>query len=74
MNLLFAAGMWDRPIQTWGFVEILKLVIIVAACIGIVVVALKVFQITIPEWAKQIFWIVVVAAVALIAINIVASL
>ncbi len=67
-------ALWDRPVSSWGVVEILKLVIIVAACIAIVVVALSVFKITIPEWAKQIFWIVVVAVVALIAINIVASL
>ena len=73
MNALIAA-MWDRPVQSWGIVEILKLIVIVAACIAIVVVALKVFQIEIPGWAKQIFWIVVVAIVALVAINIVASL
>ncbi len=73
MNALLVA-LWDRPIQTWGFVDILKLVIIIAACIGITVVALRVFEIKIPDWAVKILLIVVVAVVALIAINIVAGL
>jgi hypothetical protein len=58
----------------WGFVDWLRAVVIVAACIGIVLIALKVFGIEIPGWAIQIFWIVVVAVVALAAISIVSSM
>ncbi len=74
MAAVMLAAMWDRPIATWGFVDILKLVVIIAACIAIVVIALRVFNLTIPPWAVQIFWIVIVAIVALVAINIVAGL
>lgn len=70
----FILALWDKPMGAWGIVDILKLIIIVAACIGIVLVALKVFKVQIPEWAVQIFWIVIVAIVALVAINIVAGL
>jgi hypothetical protein len=50
---------------------ILILVIVIAACIAITYIALRVFGITIPPWAVQIFWIVVVACVAIFAIRIV---
>jgi hypothetical protein len=69
MNLLA-----EINFHTWGFVEWLKAIVIIAACIGIVLVALRVFGVTIPEWAVKIFWIVVVAIVALAAISIVASM
>ncbi len=62
------------PIQSWGLVEILIAVVIIAACVGIVYVALRVFGVTIPPWVVQIFWIVVVAIVAIFAIRFVASL
>ena len=50
------------------------LVIVVAAVIGIVLVALRKFGVAIPDWAVQIFWIVVVAIVAIGAIKIVMGL
>ena len=73
MSTLLAA-MWDRPVQSWGIVDILKLVILIAAAIAIVVIALKAFEIKIPDWAVKMFWVVVIAVCALIAINIIASL
>jgi hypothetical protein len=54
--------------------HILIWVIVIAAAIGIMIVALRVFQVQIPAWAVQIFWIVVVAIVAIFAIRIVMSL
>ena len=59
---------------TWSFVDIVVAIVIVAACIGIMYVALRVFGVTIPPWVIQIFWIVVVAVVAILAIRFVASL
>jgi hypothetical protein len=67
-------GLFQQPIQQWSFVEILILIIIVAACIGILFIALQVFGITIPDWAIKIFWIVVVAFVAIMAIRLVAGM
>ncbi len=57
-----------------GIVEILILIVIIAACVGIMFIALRVFGVTIPPWAIQIFWICVCAVVAILAIRFVASL
>lgn len=48
--------------------------IIVCAAIGIAFVAMRVIGVQPPAWAIQIFWIVVVAVVAILAIRFVASL
>jgi hypothetical protein len=58
----------------WGIIDWIKLIIIVAACVGIMYVALNYFGVTIPGWAVKIFWIVIVCIVALVAINIIAGL
>ncbi len=52
----------------------LIIVIVIAAVIGIVFVALRQFGVSIPPWAVQIFWICVVAVVAIIAIKFVIGL
>lgn len=52
----------------------LIIIIVVAAVIGIVLVALRQFGVSIPPWATQIGWIVVVAVVAILAIKIVVGL
>ncbi len=69
MNALFALNL-----QNMGLVEILIMIVVIAACIGIMYVALNVFGVTIPPWAIKIFWIVVVCIVAILAIRFVASL
>ena len=60
----------------WGYSvgDILILIVILAACIALVVVALRQFQVTIPEWVKQVFWIVLVAFVVILAIRIVLAM
>jgi uncharacterized membrane protein YbaN (DUF454 family) len=51
----------------WGRIAVM--VVIIAAVIGIVLVALNVFGVAIPSWAVTIFWIIVAAAVAIGAIK-----
>ncbi len=53
----------------WSITEIIVTVIIIAAVIGVMYIALNQFGIKIPPWAVQIFWIVVVAFVAIFAIR-----
>lgn len=53
----------------WSIGSVFILVIVIAACIAITGVALKYFNITVPSWATSIFWIIVVAAVAILAIR-----
>ena len=62
------------PVKEWSFVQWIIAIIIMAACVAILYVALNVFGITIPPWAILMFWICVVAFVAIIAIKFLASL
>ena len=51
----------------------LKIAIVLAAVIAVVVVAIRAMGVNIPAWAVQIFWIVIIAIVALIAVAILIS-
>ena len=57
----------------WGLVDILIVIVIVAACVALVYVALRQFGIGIPPWVIQVFWIVVVTIVVILAIRFVAG-
>lgn len=59
----------ELPGGPWTFTRFIKAAIICAAMIGILYVALSVFGVTIPAWAVTMFWIVLVAGVALIAVT-----
>lgn len=63
-----------RDVGTWGVTDFLIAVVIIAACVGITIVALRYFGVIIPQIVIYIFWICVVAFVAIIAIRFVASL
>lgn len=58
----------------YSIVQILLIIVVVAACVGIVYVALQQFGVAIPAFAVKIFWIVVCAVLAILAIKFVASL
>ena len=46
----------------------------IAAIVALVYVALNKFGVSIPDWVQQVFWIVVVAVVVILAIKFVASM
>lgn len=54
----------------WSIGSILIAVIVLAAAIAVVYVALQAFGVTPPPWAVKIFWIVLVAFVAVVALKI----
>lgn len=58
----------------WSIGEIAIAIVIIAAVVAVVYVALKQFGIAIPQWVIQIFWIIVVAIVAILAIRFLLSL
>ena len=58
----------------YSLVRLAITAIIIAAVVGIAYVALGVFGIQVPGWAKQIFWIVLCACVCIVAINFIAAL
>ncbi len=59
---------------SYSLVQIIVAIIVIAACLGIMFVALRQFGVTIPPFVVMIFWIVVCAVVAIIAIRFVASM
>ncbi len=67
-------ALWQTSVHAWGLVDWLIFIVIAAACIGITYMALQYFGVTIPDIAVRIFWIVVVAVLAILAIRFVASL
>lgn len=65
------AEMFVGPIRAWSFGELAIAIVIIAAVVALVYVALNKFGVSIPEWVKQVFWIVVVAFVVIFAIRLV---
>ena len=59
----------DVVFAGWGFPQLIIAIIVIGACIGIMYVALRQFGVAIPAWVVQIFWIVLVAVVAIFAIK-----
>ena len=57
-----------------SIVQLLILVVVIAACVALVYVALRQFGIAIPGWVVNVFWIVVVAFVVIFAIKLVAGM
>ncbi len=64
----------SAAIKSWSFVDILIGIIVIAAAIAIVFIVLKKLEIEIPSWVIQIFWIVVLCFVAILAIRLIFSM
>jgi len=64
----------STPISTWSLGEILIAIVLIAAGIALVAVALRKFQITVPDWFIQVLCIVVVAIVVVMALRFIFSL
>lgn len=62
------------PFWGWSFGEMAIAVVIVAAVVALVWVALRQFGVGIPAWVIQVFWILVVAFVVILAIRLVMSM
>lgn len=72
LNMLILA-ITDQ-LRNWSFTEIAIAVVIIAAIVALVYVALRQFNVTIPQWVIHVFWIVVVAVVVILAIKFVSQL
>ncbi len=62
------------PAHSWGIVEIVIAIIVIAAVVGVLYVALQQFGVVIPPFVVKIFWICVCAAVAILAIRFLVTL
>jgi hypothetical protein len=55
----------------WTFGQVIIAIIVIAACVGILLVACNQFGIQIPGFVIQIFWIVLCAGIAIFAIRLI---
>jgi hypothetical protein len=72
--LMALMALFNGPVTSWGLVDILCMVVIVAACVALVAVGVRKMGWKIPEWLVQVFVICIVAVVIIFAIRFVASL
>lgn len=72
--MIATLALFQGGIATWSLIDIIIAIVIVAACVAIMYVALRQFGVSIPQWVITIFWIVVVAIVAIFAIRFIAGL
>ena len=66
--------LFAQAVSGVGLGQLLIYVVVIAACIGIVFLALQQFGVSIPPFAVRIFWIVVCAFLAIVAIRFVLSM
>ena len=67
----FLPAIWQGPISTWGIGDIAIAIVMIAAIVALVYVALRQFGVAIPQWVIQIFWIVIIALVAIFAVKLI---
>jgi NADH:ubiquinone oxidoreductase subunit K len=56
-------------VRNWTLMQWIVAIILIAAALGILFVVLPLLGFTVPGWVMQIFWICLVAAVALAALG-----
>lgn len=61
-------------IGSYSVGQIAIAIVVLAAVCALVFVALRQFNIAIPEWVKQVLWIVIVAIVVILAIRFVIAM
>lgn len=59
---------------SYSFGQIAIAIVVIAAVIGLLLVACRQFGVSIPDWLVQVFWIVVAACVIIFAIRLVLSM
>lgn len=64
-------GILAQVIGGWGVGQIAIAVVVIAAVVALVYIALRQFGVAIPAWVQQVFWILVVAFVIILAIRLV---
>ncbi len=74
MFTLFAQHVVVQGGGSWGIGDIVIAIVIIAAVVGVMYVALQQFGVTIPPFIVKIFWIVVAAIIAIVAIRFILTL
>jgi hypothetical protein len=59
--------------RSWSLGEILIAIVLLAAAFALATIALRKFQVQIPDWLVQVLWIVAIAFVVVVAIRLVLS-
>lgn len=58
----------------WSMAHNIRALIILAAIIAIAIIAVKAMGVAIPGWAVQMFWVVLICFIALLAVGFVLSM
>lgn len=58
----------------YSLVQIAVAIVIIAAICALVTIAMRQFGVAIPPWVIQVFWVVVITVVIILAIKMVGSL
>ena len=58
----------------YSLVQIAIAIVIIAAIVALVTIALRQFGVAIPPWVIQVFWVIVVTIVIILAIRFISSL
>ena len=69
--MLFAQALW---MGGWSVGSLAVAIVVTAGVCAVVFVVLRKLNISIPDWVVNIFWIVVVVAVGIMAIRLLMSL
>ena len=69
---LFA--LFQQPVGSWSIVDWLCFILIVAGCVGVTLIVLKVCGITVPPWVWQIALVVLAVFLGILAIRFLASM
>jgi len=72
--LLSTLGTFGALIAGYSIGQLAIYIVAIAAIVGLVYIALNNFGVAIPEWVKQVFWIIVVAFVIIAGIRVVMSM
>ncbi len=67
-------GLFTSSYQTWGIAEIGISIVAIGAICALVYIALAKFNVQIPDWVQQVFWVIVVAFVIIFGIRLIAGM
>lgn len=61
-------------IGSFSIIHLIIVAMVIAGCVGILIVVLRQAGVAIPPWVTTIFWIVLVVVVGVVAVKFLASL
>ncbi len=67
-------ALWQQSVSAWSLVDFLCLILVLAGCVGITIIVLRVAGIAVPSWVWQILLIVGAVFLGIVAIRFLTSM